>query len=149
MSKFAGVLPLFAGLGVLCGAPLAFAQEMQFRVAPIGVERGCGSRCPKAIVAEGQISHETARAFVEFFRNNVRQPRLVNMLLIHSPGGTLYGGLELGAVLRRLGTTVVVARAGETPTGLLNGACYSACVYSLMGGIDAWSVAVDPGVPRY
>ena len=123
----------------VCGGMItsARAQEMQFRVEPIGAGADCERRCPKAIIAEGQISLQTAEEFVTFYRGLRREPNVKNVLFIHSPGGFLYGGLEFGQVLRKLGMTVVVARVGRSDGArrpLLNGSCYSACVYALMGG---------------
>ncbi|MFM9976034.1 MAG: hypothetical protein ACKVON_15855 [Beijerinckiaceae bacterium] len=83
--------------------------------------------------------------------------KLLNMVLIHSPGGSVLGSMRLGSVFRSLGTTVVVARVQtggggggffsaprqttDSRTGqvipegsLTNASCNSACVYAVMGG---------------
>jgi hypothetical protein len=132
----------------------AFAK-MQFTAVPLGDTSVCGNRCPIVIQAEGQITRESAAEFVAFAKETSDKGKLLNMVLIHSPGGSVVGSLMLGSVLRTLGTTVVVARVNRGSTGFFGGfqqqkdsktgqvipqgavtnaTCNSACVYVVMGG---------------
>jgi len=134
----------------LGSAPFAIAK-MQFTAVPIP-SSACGDRCPLVIQAEGQITREAAGDFVAFAKQVSDQGRLINVVLIHSPGGSVIGSMMLGETFRILGTTVVVARVsrrgglfsgppvdgrtGRTipPGALTNATCNSACVYAVMGG---------------
>ncbi len=124
---------------------------MNFSAATLD-DGNCGASCPVVIQAEGRITREAASDFVSVAKQLAGQGRLLNMVLIHSPGGSVIGSMELGATFRKLGTTVVVARinrgggffsqpAVDARTGraipagaLTNGICNSACVYAVMGG---------------
>jgi hypothetical protein len=141
-----------AGMVLLSSA--AFAK-MQFTAVPLGDTTACGNRCPIVIQAEGQITRESAAEFVAFAKEASDKGKLLNMVLIHSPGGSVVGSLMFGSVLRALGTTVVVARVNRGSTGFFGGlqqqkdsktgqviplgavtnaTCNSACVYAVMGG---------------
>jgi hypothetical protein len=143
--------PLALCLAALMGsAPSALAQ-MRFTAVPIP-SSACGDRCPMVIQAEGRITRDSASDFVAFAKQASDQGRLVNIVLIHSPGGSVVGSMMLGQTFRTLGTTVVVARVsrgggifsgppvdartGRTipPGALTNATCNSACVYAVMGG---------------
>lgn len=53
-------------------------------------------------------------------------------LYLNSPGGNVGAAVQLGSLFRRRGVTAVVA--GISPRGVpVAGACYSACVYALVG----------------
>ncbi len=127
------------------------SARMQFTAVPLGDDK-CGQRCPVVIQAEGRITREAADDFVAFAKSLVDDGRLLNMVLIHSPGGSVVGSMMLGATFRTLGTTVVVARVNHgggffsspsvdsrsgrvIPQGAItNAMCNSACVYAVMGG---------------
>jgi hypothetical protein len=90
---------------------------------------------PKVIAGQGQIDDGTAQSLVEFLQQNGGGGHRI--LLLDSPGGHVQAAMELGATIRRLGLTVVVARpggGGASDAALPPGICYSACVYALMGG---------------
>jgi hypothetical protein len=149
------VLPL---AGVLCLAAANAAQaQMKFTASALGDESVCGDRCPVVIQAQGRITSTSAAEFVAFAKQASGDRRLLNMVLIHSPGGSVLGSMRLGSVFRSLGTTVVVARVQQggggggffsaprrttdsrtgqvIPEGsLTNASCNSACVYAVMGG---------------
>jgi len=143
-------------LGVFClaaffGAAGASQARMQFSAAVMG-DASCADQCPIVIQAEGRITRDAAADFISFAKQLTAQGRLLNMVFIHSPGGSVVGSMMLGSTFRELGTTVVVARinrgAGffgkqavdartgrEIPAGALtNAVCNSACVYAVMGG---------------
>jgi hypothetical protein len=144
----------FAGLLVLSMGAQASA-EMTFRVVSPSDPSKCRGPCSSVIQAEGKITNETPRQFVEFTRTQIASGvRLRNIVLIHSPGGAVEGSLNLGAVFRRLGTTVIVARSHQNSGffgalfpqrdgrsgdviadgSITNAVCTSACVYAVMGG---------------
>jgi hypothetical protein len=139
----------------LVGLATAASAKMQFTAVSLGDSSACGNRCPIVIQAEGQITRDSAAEFVAFAKRTSDQGKLVNMVLIHSPGGSVVGSLMLGGVFRTLGTTVVVARVNQgtrsffggvrqsvdsrtgkliPPGSVTNATCNSACVYAVMGG---------------
>jgi len=132
-------------------ADQARAADMTFVTVPYTTDPSCRDDCPRLMQASGQITKATPQAFVDFARREIQKPGLINVLLIHSPGGSVNSSIALGRVLRKLGTVVVVARAmsaqdlpGRTAGGrqhglpaslrFVSGTCASACVYALAGG---------------
>lgn len=130
------VYALMAGvvLTALAAGPARAAPDMTFRVAPVGDPARCGTRCPKAIVAEGEIVESTPAAFVDFARRNARDPAVRSVIFIHSPGGKVIASMELGRAFRAIGAAAVVARV-RSDGSLVAGTCFSACVYALMGAV--------------
>jgi hypothetical protein len=130
---------------------VAASARMQFTAVTLG-DGTCGNRCPIVIQAEGRITREAANDFIAIAKRASDEGRLLNMVLIHSPGGSVVGSMMLGATFRTLGTTVVVARVSRgggffsgpqvdsrsgrvIPQGsVTNAMCNSACVYAVMGG---------------
>jgi hypothetical protein len=122
---------------------------MEFASVPLG--RDCSQRnCPRALVAEGEISDESPAKFTRFLRQEMQVPGLHALIFIHSPGGNVESALRLGALLHEAGASVVVGRpvvgvqAQGAPTrarriaqapglSVVPGQCASACVYTLMG----------------
>jgi hypothetical protein len=152
MSRFSrlsssALVSLFAVL-----APSAVQAQMSFKAIPLVDPAKCGQRCPTVIQADGRITGTTAVEFVNFAKATSDRSQLLNIVLINSPGGSVVGSMQLGAVFRTLGATVVVARVntgggffsgaqtdsrtGKTiPAGAITNAnCNSACVYAVMGG---------------
>src|SRR5262245_39850740 len=69
-----------------------------------------------------------------------------SVVRLESPGGSIDGGMQLGAVIRKLGLdTEIPASAG----------CYSACTFAFLGGIDRrvegkfgiHALSLDKGTP--
>lgn len=129
----------------------AGAADMTFSTITYSSSRNCGTECPRLMQASGQITKNTPQLFLDFARSEIQKPGLINVLLVHSPGGSVNASITLGKVLRKLGTVVVVARAmemqhlpprvaGRRQAGLqpnmrfVSGTCASACVYALAGG---------------
>ena len=132
-------LSAFASVALAIGIPAqGLAEEMAFRLVPVGDAAVCGRNCIEIIAAEGEIVTGTPRAFVDFVKGNLRDKRVRSVVLFHSPGGSVGASMQLGMVLRNIGAATVVARArnggGEKTSGFSAGRCYSACVYALMGG---------------
>lgn len=122
------------------------AQAMEFGTVPMGSE--CQSAfCPRAVIAEGEISESSPKKFQQFLREEMRTPGLHAVVFINSPGGSVESALQLGALIHDAGAAVVVGRpmmgdARKTATqtrrqkaslGVVPGQCASACVYTLMG----------------
>lgn len=144
-----------AALFLAAVSPSLARAEMTFRVVTPPDPSSCRGPCVGVIQAEGRITANTPRQFVEFTRAQIQSGvRLRNIVLIHSPGGAVQASLELGTIFRRIGATVVVARSHEN-SGFLgflfpqrdgrsgevlangsitNAVCNSACVYAVMGG---------------
>ena len=79
-----------------------------------------------AIVAVGQITLDTPGEFAAVPVAPGTQ------VYLNSPGGNVGAAVSLGSLFRSRGVTAVVA--GVTETGVsVPGACYSACVYALVG----------------
>ena len=90
-----------------------------------------------AIVAIGQITLDTPSEFAAMFAAPGTQ------VYLNSPGGNVGAAVSLGSMFRSRGVTAVVA--GVTENGVtVPGACYSACVYALVGA----SHRVVPGRSR-
>ena len=125
---------------------------MVFSTVPYTADGGCLDDCPRIMQAVGPITTATPQAFLNFARREIGKPGLINILLIHSPGGSVNSSIAFGRILRKLGAVVVVARAmdvgqmprataGRKDLGLapnlrfMSGTCASACVYALAGGM--------------
>nr|MEC9419782.1 hypothetical protein [Pseudomonadota bacterium] len=84
--------------------------------------------------AEGQITAETPALFSSYLKNEHSDG---NKVLLHSPGGSLIAGLELGELIRARGmeTEIGIWKSegtfGDTVDG---GYCMSACSYAFLGG---------------
>ena len=147
--------------GLMLGATLSVAQaaDMRFRWVTYGSRAECGNTCPQVIEAQGTINRDTPAAFADFIRRSGGVPGARRVVLIHSPGGVLRSGMELGMMFRRLGIVVFVgrfadlrtlveagavepamavrlARSGRVGDRPVSGACVSACVYAFLGGTE-------------
>ncbi|MBM3609388.1 MAG: hypothetical protein FJX29_13230, partial [Alphaproteobacteria bacterium] len=113
------------------------APAMTFALAPVGNPQQCGARCPKIIIAEGEINVDTPERFLDFLRRNIRDRSVRAVVLINSPGGVVTSSMRLGTLFRRSGAAVVVARVGGVTAGgqpvFAAANCASACVYALIG----------------
>ncbi len=122
-------------------APAAYssaAEAMTFRLVQVG-GASCGAKCPQVISAEGQIDRDSADEFVAFLKSSLGAANLRNVVFMHSPGGSVIGAMKLGAVFRKAGAAVVVARARsgqglDGDSSFTTAQCLSACVYAIMGG---------------
>jgi hypothetical protein len=115
----------------LVAAPSAAA--MSFQAVRLQNPAACRPACPVVIVADGEITDQTAQDFVAFVRGTLQQASPRNVVLVNSPGGNVRGSIELGRVWRQLGTVVIVARPTADGTGLAASRCFSACVFAIMG----------------
>ncbi len=133
------IRPLLAAALLCSSAYSAAAAAMVFRLVPYGQTDLCRSRCTEVISAEGEITNETPRQFLEFVAKNLENPNLRSVVFLHSPGGGVQAAMRLGELFRKTGILAVVARVRPPvepggPTVAVPGArCFSACVYALIG----------------
>ena len=141
----AASLSLSATAAVLPGDVASAAEPMSFELLTISGPAPCSRRrCSDAEVradvvsAQGEINNDTADAFLSFVRQHSSDPDFRPLVLISSPGGTVVGAIKLGLVLRRVGASVLVARArgeeGSDDLHVVSSYCMSACVYAFFGG---------------
>ena len=127
-----------AAFFVLCG--VARVDAMEFRVAEIGDDAACRDGCPQVMVAEGEITNDSAQRFLDFVRSRAGAGggAVRNIVFMHSPGGVVAGAMQLGLTFRTIDAAVVVARIEPDPTTgrsvVAAGSCMSACAYALFGG---------------
>ncbi|MER5170661.1 hypothetical protein [Thioclava kandeliae] len=92
------------------------------------------------IVAEGAITSETPDAFQAFLDANPFDGFSLVMAL-SSDGGSLFGGLRLGQMIREAGLDTTVERhpidpvSGKPTDETANGGCFSACGIAFLGGV--------------
>ncbi len=116
---------------------------MSFRLETIAAGTACRRRCDQTraeiISATGEITNSTADELLAFLREHMSDQQLRPVVLIHSPGGTVVGAMQLGMMFRKIGAAVIVARAfdfeGEDRARVAPGSCMSACVYAFFGGV--------------
>jgi hypothetical protein len=116
----------------------ALNRQMTFRL----VSACDGRLCPGFILAQGVIAATTPKDFERFLASQAKNTGLsLNPMYFDSLGGSLYGGLVLGRMIRQfeLSTTVGSDYFDEPEMwneGVLpkRPVCYSACAYAFMGG---------------
>lgn len=88
-----------------------------------------------AIIASGVITKQTPDKFRNYVKSEFSDGEVV---LLHSKGGNLAGGVELGRAIRELGFSTEIGNGiapkdefWEWPDA---GVCESACAYAFMGG---------------
>lgn len=133
------LLPVLLAAALTYSSAAARASEMVFQLVPYGHGGPCGRDCTDVISAEGEITNDTPRRFLEFVAQNLDNQRLRSVVFLHSPGGGVAAAMKLGRMFRKTGVLAVVARvrppetAGGPTVALPGGRCFSACVYALMG----------------
>ena len=86
----------------------------------------------------GVITRDTPRQFAKFLETY--DAKLSRNLYLHSSGGDLMAGLELGRMIREAGMNTVISRTIQLE-GLTrvysyqNSYCASACAYAFLGGV--------------
>jgi hypothetical protein len=134
-----GLQNLPAGAQVVPPAIPAPTSAMRFYLA------NSGGNCDNCtfVAAVGRITSETARDFQRFIALAPGQGRGMAVYL-HSPGGSLLGGIELGRQFRALamntavGHPIPVRNSGDTVSYFqftAGAECMSACVFAFAGGV--------------
>lgn len=141
-------------IGYVCQPLLvgAWAEGKLSTPMTFSVHRGCsGNSCPYYILAEGSITSDTPKRFLEFMKTIKAKPTIY----FNSPGGNLAVGLELGRIIRELDLDTFVGGPYISLEGfdkkyddiskrlviddilktlVKNGICFSACAYAFLGG---------------
>ncbi|CAN1561882.1 COG3904 Predicted periplasmic protein [Rhabdaerophilaceae bacterium] len=137
---------LVPAVAAMIGTSAFGSSAMEFAAVPIGKDCSA-SNCPRAMVAEGEISDETPARFSRFLRKEMAVPGLHALVFLNSPGGNVESALTLGKLLHDAGASAVIgrpvvgvqsgknkARQGQSlGLSVVPGQCASACVYTLMG----------------
>ncbi|MGE3246533.1 MAG: hypothetical protein AB7F96_04060 [Beijerinckiaceae bacterium] len=136
LAYFSAGLAFFAAAAIGSAAPAS--ASMTFRLEATGDVAKCHNRCPRVIVANGEIGRSTPDDFVRFIRRHIRDKRMRPIVFVHSPGGLVTASMRLGLLFRKIGAAVVVAQirqpaGGRGDTIFTSAKCFSACVYALMG----------------
>ena len=89
------------------------------------------------IFADGDIAYDTASKFETFLMKNSIPNG--SHLFINSLGGSVYGGMELGRVIRKFNLNISIGTKGNKldlikRNGINSGYCYSACSFAYLGG---------------
>lgn len=146
---------LVAALLWLFATAAVSAAPMTFRKAGSDV-RFCPESCD-FIQATGEITKETPAAFEKF----LREKGGAGVVRLHSGGGDLQGGLELGELFRKNGVVTEVGSDEHDPTNVnyhdkspwtrrIKGRCASACAYAFLGGVSRRLLEGDRlGVHRF
>lgn len=125
----------FTVVFMLASATTAAAKDMTFDIIYMNHTN--------VVVADGTITADTPDRFREFLD---RKPFDGFNFLIHlnSPGGNLYGGMELGRMIREQGLSTDIRWYAPRPLGQEwynpgyeeqgSGECYSACALAYLGG---------------
>lgn len=108
----------------------AFSEEMSFDYRCQG---NAAESC--ALIASGVITKQTPDKFREFVENEFSDGQVV---LLHSQGGNLAGGVELGRAIREYGLMTEIGNGVSSKDEFWEwpgaGVCESACAYAFMGG---------------
>ena len=95
------------------------------------------------IFADGEIDNTSAALLTKTIEENHIPPN--SMIYFNSPGGNLFGGMELGRIVRKRGLFTEVGKRGPMETTgqlrnyrVLAGECYSACTLAYIGGVFRW-----------
>lgn len=148
-------ISLGAALLLLFATAAVSAAPMTFRKAGSDV-RFCPESCD-FIQATGEITKETPAAFEKF----LREKGGAGVVRLHSGGGDLQAGLELGELFRKNGVVTEVGSDEHDPTNVnyydkspwtrrIKGRCASACAYAFLGGVSRRLLEGDRlGVHRF
>lgn len=126
----------------MCGVSAAFDEAAFNLPMEFGNATNKGNSNTSAwTVAVGRITQDTPQKFLEFAREHG-----VGQVVLHSPGGNLSAGLELGRLFRKFEATTHVGKTirwdveDDHPCRtwwdtVESGECSSACAWAFMGGV--------------
>lgn len=135
----------------LAGLALGCCQTniMQFVAYPPDTvsERLMGNHA-WTIYAAGEIDADAGKRLAAIVAE--KHVPLSSLLFLHSPGGNLLGGMELGRVIRKNGLNTYVGQFSSTSSFAGAEYCYSACALAFLGGEYRYLVAGSVyGVHRF
>lgn len=96
--------------------------------------------CPPELCGSGWIIYidgEIRSNEGEFLENEIIKRGIpqYSAVYLNSPGGSLYGGMELGRVIRKYGfSTSVGLSQNPNDSNVSSGICFSACTFAYLGG---------------
>lgn len=98
-----------------------------------------GKRCSGCLLvkADGEITESTPNKFEKLVKSESLSSKRNIIVVMNSPGGSLWGGLELGQQIRSRGFDTHIGKIEITQTGelkIIDGQCASACAYAFLGG---------------
>lgn len=114
---------------------------------------GTGGNCNGCewIAAEGEITSSTPSEFAKFVQEHQFQ-NIKMTVTFNSPGGSLYGGIQLGTLIRQYGFVTSVGKTvpdGYNHHTSKNGICASACVFAFIGGITRFAETAELGIHQF
>ena len=138
-------------LAVLVGLYPIASPAMDFKY----VSSGGNIAGSEWISAEGVITNSTAKEFEDFLLKEKITEYAFNVAL-DSPGGSLYGGVELGKKIRQynmstsIGKSVIYSESGEFKIyEQIPGKCMSACAFAFLGGVTRTAEPGDLGIHQF
>jgi hypothetical protein len=135
VSAIKAALCLFAIVIVCCTTQPCFAanadETLSVEFVPPAPDAGRARGERWTIYLNGQIDEGAAeRLREELARREIPSASV----FLNSRGGVLGEGMELGRLLRERGYSTYVGRKNERGSNALPGDCYSACVFTFIGG---------------
>jgi len=138
-----------ATLPTIAGTPL---KAMEFKY----VSSGGNLAGSEWISAEGEITNSSASEFEQFLiRERLTQHTFFTVEL-DSPGGSLFGGLELGKKIREhkfstsVGKSVISYQSGQTVNySSKPGTCMSSCAFAFLGGVSRRAKPGEIGIHQF
>src|ERR1700730_18073734 len=100
--RFRRTIPFMGIVFLFCGPHFSAlsAENMAFRFADPQTADGA---TPGWIVADGEVTPESAMIFRSFLATNKDRWGARSVVLLNSPGGSLFGGVALGEAIREFG----------------------------------------------
>lgn len=98
------------------------------------------------VLAEGDITPDTTKAFQNFIQHNTS---VIRVIQFNSGGGDLLAALDLGRAIRHAGWSTGVATPGSIGNSQA-GECDSACTFAYLGGVTrSMATGSKYGVHRF
>lgn len=146
-----GVLLLLASEAFAQRPPVQTPERsMTFRMHSNGGNcNGC-----EWLAADGPITATTPDDFRRFLSENPGYRGTMLNVVLHSEGGSLLAGLELGALIKEAGFWTSVGRTVPDPEAphwfaTRRGVCASACAYAFLAGQERFAEPGDVGFHQF
>lgn len=112
-------------------------MTITYKRPPKGMERALGTHW--TIYLSGQIQADTAEKLEAFLKEH--NVPVWSTIVLNSSGGNLYGGIELGRIIRKFNLNTDVGKEpniGADKIIYTPAECYSSCTYAYLGGQFRW-----------
>ena len=127
------IIRCFAGLIVMICLPLlARAEPLSIRIEPPSAEKRAAFNTRWDVFIEGDIDFGAAERVQQEMAQIGDDGADV---YFDSPGGSLMDGMQIGSLLRQMGSTTSVGKHGARSSGIEPGVCFSACSIAFLGGV--------------